>query len=133
MRAKVQIVTLDASGSFFANFVLSRGKKLFIGLPVIRVITADPTAFQFLQQTLASGIRAAVVDKGDNLPVLPVESVPSPALPLLGADERPEFIDLQVAHATRSFRLTHFGGGLAQSLEHCVGAQEKNAGNVPDA
>jgi hypothetical protein len=59
VRAKVQIVTLDASGPFFANFVLFRGKKLFIGLPVIRVVTALPTAFQLFKQTLVSGIRAA--------------------------------------------------------------------------
>jgi hypothetical protein len=65
------------------------------------VVTRDPAVLQFLQELAASGVRAPFIDEGDDLASLPVVAVPGPALSPLGADERPELIHFQVAHAPR--------------------------------
>jgi len=44
-------------------------------------------------------IRAAEVHQCEDIPAPAAELAPCPAQPFLGADKRPEFIDIQITHA----------------------------------
>jgi hypothetical protein len=81
----------------------------------------------------ASGVRAPFIDEGYDLASLPVVAVPGPALSPLGADERPELIHFQVAHAPWVRGFVQSRGRFPQGFEDRVGTQEQDALDVSDA
>jgi hypothetical protein len=130
---EIQVVTLNPARTFFAGPVSPSRQELGVRLPLICVVTRDPAALQFLQELAASGVRAPFIDEGYDLASLPVVAVPGPSLFPLGADERPELIHFQVAHAPRVRGLVQSRGRLPQGFENRVGAQEQDALDVSDA
>ena len=90
------------------------------------------TAGELAIQSAATRGGAAAIDEGRDGLALPIEPIPGPALDLLRADKRPEFIKFQVLDAPLWNRLGGSGGGVTDNFQDRVRTDQPTARDVPD-